>query len=50
MGKLNKKVEFQEKSKKDLIRVFFDKKIKKVKNRKKSIFLFYKSFISGSKT
>ncbi|CRH21370.1 conserved hypothetical protein [Carnobacterium maltaromaticum] len=49
MGKLNKKVEFQEKSKKDLIRVFFDKKIKKVKNRKKSIFLFYKSFISGSK-
>ena len=48
MGKIDSKVEFLEKSKRDLIRVFFDKKIKKVKNNKKNIFLFYKSFISGS--
>ncbi len=48
MGKIDNKVEFQEKSKRGLIRVFFYKKIKKVKNRKKSVFLFYKSFINGS--
>lgn len=48
MWKIYNKVEFQEKCKRDLIRVFFAKKIKKVKNRKKSVFLFYKSFINDS--